>query len=183
MQPGFDDRTWNKALDTGWKTRLLSQRSTPLTVRDRIPTVRLFKTRQGQWVYDLGQNFSGIIRLSLHSKDTHPVKLYPAELLNPDSTVNQSASGAPFWFGYTPKGKGFESWQPQFTYYGFRYVQVEGAVPAGQPNPDELPEIMEITGLHTCNSAENVGSFHCLFQIDFMDFVKNIVFHHLSPFF
>ncbi|MEI3104720.1 MAG: family 78 glycoside hydrolase catalytic domain, partial [Parabacteroides merdae] len=66
-------------------------------------------------MYDLGQNFSGIIRLSLHSKDTHPVKLYPAELLNPDSTVNQSASGAPFWFGYTPKGKGIESWQPQFT--------------------------------------------------------------------
>ena len=32
MQPGFDDRTWNKALDTGWKTRLLSQRSAPLTV-------------------------------------------------------------------------------------------------------------------------------------------------------
>lgn len=59
MQPGFDDRTWNKALDTGWKTRLLSQRSAPLTVRDRIPTVRLFKTRKGQWVYDLGQNFSG----------------------------------------------------------------------------------------------------------------------------
>ena len=50
---------------------------------------------------------------------------------------------------------------PQFTYYGFRYVQVEGAVPAGQPNPDGLPEITEITGLHTCYSAEDVGSFHC----------------------
>lgn len=161
MQPGFDDYTWNKALDTGWKTRLLSQRSAPLTVRDRIPTVRLFKTKQGQWVYDLGQNFSGIIRLSLHAKNTHPVKLYPAELLNPDSTVNQSASGTPFWFGYTPKGKGMENWQPQFTYYGFRYVQVEGAIPTGQPNPDGLPEIIEITGLHTCNSAENAGSFHC----------------------
>lgn len=161
MQPGFDDHTWNKALDTGWKTRLISQRSAPLTVRDQIPTVRLFKTKQGQWVYDLGQNFSGIIRLSLHAKNTHPVKLYPAELLNPDSTVNQSASGAPFWFGYIPKGKGMENWQPQFTYYGFRYVQVEGAIPTGQPNPDGLPEIIEITGLHTCNSAENVGSFHC----------------------
>lgn len=161
MQPGFDDHTWNKALDTGWKTRLISQRSAPLTVRDQIPTVRLFKTKQGQWVYDLGQNFSGIIRLSLHAKNTHPVKLYPAELLNPDSTVNQSASGAPFWFGYIPKGKGMENWQPQFTYYGFRYVQVEGAIPTGQPNPDGLPEIIEITGLHTCNSAENAGSFHC----------------------
>lgn len=161
MQPGFDDHTWNKALDTGWKTQLLSQRSAPLTVRDQIPTVRLFKTKQGQWVYDLGQNFSGIIRLSLHAKNTHPVKLYPAELLNPDSTVNQSASGAPFWFGYIPKGKGMENWQPQFTYYGFRYVQVEGAIPTGKPNPDGLPEIIEITGLHTCNSAENAGSFHC----------------------
>ncbi|RHJ84774.1 family 78 glycoside hydrolase catalytic domain [Parabacteroides sp. AM08-6] len=161
MEPGFDTRSWNKALNTGWKTRLISQRSAPLIVRDPIPTVRLFKTRQGQWVYDLGQNFSGIVRLSLNAKDKQPVKLYPAELLNPDSTVNQSASGAPYWFSYTPKGKGTESWQPQFTYYGFRYVQVEGAVPAGQPNPDGLPEITEITGLHTCNSAENVGRFHC----------------------
>lgn len=160
-QAGFDDRSWNKALDTDWKTRLLSQRSAPLTVRDRIPTVRLFKAKQGQWVYDLGQNFSGIVRLSLNAQSSEPVKLYPAELLNPDSTVNQSASGAPFWFGYTPKGKGKESWQPQFTYYGFRYVQVEGAVPAGQPNPAGLPEITDITGLHTCNSAENTGSFHC----------------------
>lgn len=160
-QAGFDDRSWNKAFDTDWKTRLLSQRSAPLTVRDRIPTVRLFKAKQGQWVYDLGQNFSGIVRLSLNAQSSQPVKLYPAELLNPDSTVNQSASGAPFWFGYTPKGKGKESWQPQFTYYGFRYVQVEGAVPAGQPNPAGLPEITDITGLHTCNSAENTGSFHC----------------------
>ena len=40
-------------------------------------------------------------------------------------------------------------------------MQVEGAVPAGQSNPDGLPEITKITGLHTCYSAEDVGSFHC----------------------
>ena len=160
-RPGFDDRTWNRALDTDWTTRLLSQRSTPLKVRDRIPAVRLYQTPGGQWVYDLGQNFSGIVRLTVNASKAQPLKLYPAELINPDSTVNQSASGEPFWFAYTPKGQGVESWQPQFTYYGFRYVQVEGAVPAGQPNPEGLPEIVELTGLHTCNSAENVGTFHC----------------------
>lgn len=160
-RPGFDDKAWTRALDTGWKTRLLSQRSAPLKVRDRIPTVRLYQTRSGKWVYDLGQNFSGIVRLSVNATNTKPVKLYPAELINPDSTVNQSASGQPFWYSYTPKGRGAESWQPQFTYYGFRYVQVEGAVPAGQPNPEGLPEITELTGLHTCNSAADVGTFHC----------------------
>lgn len=161
QQPGFDDKAWSKALDTNWKTALLSQRATPLAVRDRIPTVRLLKTEKGGWVYDLGQNFSGILRLTLEAKGKQPVKLHPAELLNPDNSVNQSASGQPFYFTYTPKGEGTESWQPQFTYYGFRYVQLEGAVPAGQPNPEGLPEIREITGLHTCNAAPEAGTFHC----------------------
>lgn len=161
MLPGFNDKNWEKAIDTNWKTTLISQHISPLKIRDRIPTVRLLQTEKGDWVYDLGQNFSGILRLTLQAKDQRPVKLYPAELLNPDNSINQSASGQPFYFTYTPKGNGTESWQPQFTYYGFRYVQLEGAVPAGKPNPEGLPEVTDITGLHTCNSADEVGTFSC----------------------
>lgn len=161
MLAGFDDKNWEKAMDTNWKTTLISQQISPLKVRDKIPTVRLLQTDKGDWVYDLGQNFSGILRLTVQATDKRPVKLYPAELLNPDNSINQSASGQPFYFTYTPKGNGRESWQPQFTYYGFRYVQLEGAVPAGKPNPDGLPEVIDITGLHTCNSAEEVGTFSC----------------------
>lgn len=161
-QPGFNDTDWNKAINSNWKTALISQRIPPLKVRDRIPTVRLLQTEKGDWVYDLGQNFSGILQLKVRATDQHPVKLYPAELLNPDNSINQSASGAPFYFTYIPKGSNpTESWQPQFTYYGFRYVQVEGAVPSGQPNPEGLPEIIDITGLHTCNSADEAGKFSC----------------------
>lgn len=166
MLPGFDDAGWQRALDTNWKTTLISQRATPLKVRDRIPTMRLLKTEKGAWVYDLGQNFSGILRVTLKAGGQQPVKLHPAELLNPDNSVNQSASGSPFYFSYTPKGAGEEeSWQPQFTYYGFRYVQLEGAVPTGQPNPEGLPEIQEICGLHTCNAAPEAGSFRCSNQM------------------
>lgn len=160
-KPGFNDRNWKEALNTGWNTRLLAQTSAPLTVRDSIPTVRLFKNQKGKWVYDLGQNFSGVIHLSMQSNGKQQVKFYPAELLNPDSTVNQSASGAPFWFAYTTKGNEKVCWQPQFTYYGFRYVEIEGAVPAGQDNPESLPVILDLKGLHTCNSAPEVGTFHC----------------------
>ena len=64
-------------------------------------------------------------------------------------------------FSYIIKGKETENWRPQFTCYGFRYLQVEGAVPAGEANPKSLPVISKITGLHTRNSASTVGSFSC----------------------
>ena len=161
MFPGFDDKSWSKPVVSDYKTSLISQRATPLKVRNRIPVVRLFETEKGEWVYDLGQNFSGIIELKVKGAERQLVKLHPAELLNPDNSVNQSASGYPFYFTYTLRGSDIEQWRPQFTYYGFRYVQIEGAVPSGKPNPANLPEIVELTGLHTCNSAAEVGTFLC----------------------
>jgi hypothetical protein len=47
------------------------------------------------------------------------------------ATGNQKATGNPFYFRYILKSDKAETWQPRFTYYGFRYLQVEGAVPSG----------------------------------------------------
>ena len=69
--------------------------------------------------------------------------------------------GAPVFFNYILNGKGVEKWQPQFTYYGFRFIQIEGAVPEGYPNPNNLPVIKDIKGIHTRSAAENVGTFNC----------------------
>ena len=158
---GFDDSAWQEPLVLEWKTGLVAQSAPPLTVRDTIPAVRIFKNAKGRWVYDLGQNFSGVIRLSIKSGDRRHVKLYPAELLNPDSTINQSASGGPYWFGYTTDGRGYAEWQPQFTYYGFRYVEVEGAVPAGAENAAGEPGIVSAQRVIACDAdgafAENGG--------------------------
>jgi hypothetical protein len=162
LDPGYRDDVWPKALPTKYGGRLRAQRATPLTVRAELPTVTCYRNVKGNWLYDLGQNFSGIVRLEVRSEGARTVRLHPAELLNPDSTANQSASGRPFYFTYTTKGDGeTEHWQPRFTYYGFRYVEVEGAVPAGRENPEGLPEIVSLTGLHTCNSAPEAGSFTC----------------------
>jgi hypothetical protein len=141
---------------------LKSMRATPLTVHSSLQPVKIFKNSKGFWIYDFGQNASGIINVSLQSAEGKKITFRPAELLNPDSTVNQSATGQPFEFNYTASGSGeTETWQPQFTYYGFRYVQVEGAVPQGAENHDALPKIMSLQSLHTCNSAPETGSFVC----------------------
>lgn len=162
-EPGFDDRKWKKAVLTqGAGVKLIPQISEPLKVMERIPTVRRFRAANGNWVYDLGQNASGIVQLTVRAVTPQSIKLIPGELINDDSTVNQRASGAPFYHVYTARGDGSsETWHPQFTYYGFRYVEVEGAVPAGESNPGALPEAIDITGLHTRNSAAQVGTFAC----------------------
>jgi hypothetical protein len=163
-EAGFDDSAvaWQNALMTDYPGTLASQRSTPLTIHSEIQPIKIYKNSKGRWLYDLGQNFSGIIRVSVKSTNSQKITFRPAELLNPDSTTNQSATGSPFLFSYiTADNEATATWQPQFTYYGFRYVEVEGAVPAGSHNPDGLPEILSLTGLHTCNSAAEAGSFIC----------------------
>jgi hypothetical protein len=83
----------------------------------------------GDWVFDLGQNASGIIELKVKGNKGDTVWVRPSELLNADGTVNQKASGSPYIFSYVLKGEGIETWQPRFSYYGFRYLQVKGAKP------------------------------------------------------
>ena len=58
------------------------------------------------------------------------VKLIPGELLDYAGLVTQKNVGSPVYFTYTARGDGEETWQPRFSYTGFRYVQVEGDVAA-----------------------------------------------------
>jgi hypothetical protein len=159
---GFNDKGWSRAVAVSNTATMRSQQSTPLTVRTDVPVVRKFKNAKGYWVYDLGQNFSGIIRADISWQGRDTVVFRPAELLKADSSANQKATGSPYYFSYRTRAEGGETvWQPQFSYYGFRYVQLEGAVPSGESNPNHLPEIKFIVGLHTCNSAPEAGSFVC----------------------
>jgi hypothetical protein len=160
--PKFNDASWQQAIRTEYAGQLTIQRATPLTVHSEIPAIATYRNSAGKWIYDLGQNFSGIIRISVKSNERRTIVFRPAELLKNDSTATQRSSGGPFYFSYTTKGDGqTECWQPQFTYYGFRYVEVEGAVPSGQDNHESMPEIESLSGLHTCNSADEAGSFIC----------------------
>ena len=162
MKTGFDDSSWQQPLITSYTGELHAEEATPVSIHSRISTKSCFKNQKGQWVYDLGQNFSGVIDVAVKATRKSRVIFRPAELLNPDSTVNQSATGSPYYFSITTKNiPGSITWHPQFTYYGFRYVQLEGAVPEGAPNPDGFPVVTHLEGLHTCNTAAVASSFSC----------------------
>lgn len=156
---GFSDTKWKPAIEVKGVPRLYSQMAYPLKIFENFKAVKITQPRPGKWVYDLGQNASGIPAITVKGKKGSTIRITPAELLTDDGLVTQQAVGSPVYFEYTLKGKGNETWSPQFTYYGFRYIQIEGAVPARQDNKTRLPVMLSVKGLHTRNAAPKTGDF------------------------
>ncbi|MBC7721563.1 MAG: family 78 glycoside hydrolase catalytic domain, partial [Pedobacter sp.] len=160
-KPRFIDTSWKRSVAVKGSPVLKAQQAAPLKVMESFKPIAIFQNKKGSWLYDLGQNASGIVSVTVKGFAGKLVKVFPAELIDPDSSVNQSATGKGYCFSYTLKGDNIESWQPRFSYYGFRYVQLEGAVPEGKNNPQNLPIVTDLKGLHTRNSTERTGTFSC----------------------
>ena len=159
--PDFNDADWNKAIATkGPDGELKVEMDHPLQVMEVFEDP-IITTPEKTYLYDFRQNASGIVKLKVAGQKGQTLRLHPAERLQENGLMNQKTSGTPYYFEYTLKGEGEELWIPRFTYYGFRYVQVEGAVPEGYPNPQNLPVITELQSLHTRNSSPSVGEFEC----------------------
>lgn len=84
-----------------------------------------------------------------------------AEALTDEGACNQRQTGRQHYYEYTLKGEGDETWHPRFSYYGYRYIQVEGAVLKGQKNPGKLPVLKNIQSCFVYNSARKVSTFEC----------------------
>jgi len=159
-QPGFTATSWKPAtVATGTAPALIARSAPPVKVMQEFPSTKTTQPQSGVFVYDLGQNFAGWPELTVQGTAGSTVKLTPGELLS-GGNVSQASSGGPVWFSYTLKGSGTEVWHPRFSYTGFRYVQVEGAVPAAQAASfPGKPQIASLTGKFIYASAENVGKF------------------------
>jgi hypothetical protein len=159
---GFNDKKWKESLEVREPTgELKSEMDYSLKIMEVFEPADITFRNDSIYVYDFNQNASGIVRLKVHGKKGQVVRLIPGELISEDTLVTQKASGEPYYFTYTLKGIREEIWVPRFSYYGFRYVEAEGALPAGKPNPDNLPVITGMQFLHTRNSSPSAGSFRC----------------------
>ena len=156
---GFDDSKWQNAVLVGdSKETLVPEEDFPLMVMQNFESQRIFKSKTGRTIYDFEQNASGIISLKVKGNRGARIRIRPDELIDEDGNITQRSGGGPYEFNYTLKGEGVEAWQPRFTYYGFRYADVEIIEPEGSI---KQTEVIELKMLHTRNSAPTVGTFHC----------------------
>lgn len=88
----------------------------------------------GVYVADMEQNMAGICTIRVQGQAGQTVHMQHAEIMNTDGTIHDVYRNAPMWANYTLKGSpGWEVYTPQFTYFGFRYVQITGMLVPPQP--------------------------------------------------
>lgn len=126
---GYDDAQWKAAhIIEGPKGVLSAQMMPPIRVVDTIVPVKLTSPHPGIYIYDLGQNISGVVQLRVRGPRGTRVQLRHAELLYDDGTLNvENLRAAKATDVYYLRGDGGEEvYQPRFTYHGFRYVELTG---------------------------------------------------------
>lgn len=184
----FDDHAWHPAVMVeAPKGKLMVQTAPPVKIMERydvksihqIPADSLAAASKDTkrtiapsvMVLDMGQNLAGFPEITVSGKRGQKITMLVSEKLNRQGVCDQRATGRPYYYEYTLKGDGEETWHPRFTYYGFRYIQVEGAVMAPTAvknaaenvtaNPNQLPVIKKIQSCFVYNSAPEVSAFSC----------------------
>jgi alpha-L-rhamnosidase len=161
-RPAFDDHHWSAVAPvSGPGGALMPESIPPIRAFDRYQPVKITHPKPGLTVYDLGQNFAGWPEITVHGPRGSRVKLIAGELLDSHGVVTEcSANASPASensFTYILQGGTPESWHPRFSYYGFRYVQVE-ASPASPSS--QLPVIDHLDGRFLHDAVQLDGSFH-----------------------
>jgi hypothetical protein len=149
-RPGFPAAGWTHAIEIpGPSGKLRADASLPIRVAHRYSPVRVTEPKPGVLVYDLGQNFSGWPEVTMQGHAGQTIRLIPGELLDANGLVSQRSAGVSpdhaVFFQYTLGSSKPETWHPRFTYYGFRYVQLEGGASA-RDHRSGKPRLLSLRG-------------------------------------
>lgn len=154
---GFDDSDWiaADAVDEV-KAAVVAQIDGYTRVESEISAREVSEPKPGVFVFDLGQNMVGAVRLTGSGKAGTKVQLRHAEVLNPDGTVyTTNLRSARATDTYTLKGGGTETFEPRFTFHGFRYVEVTG-YPGKPPRDAVVGRVLHTSAPFTMDFETNV---------------------------
>jgi alpha-L-rhamnosidase len=156
-QSGFDDAAWWPALAvTAPAGTLRSQAFPPIKVTQHLPVAAVTEPVDGAHVYDYGTTTAGWARIGVRGPAGSTVTITYGEKLKSDGTVdNIGGFGARLQaYAYTLKGVGVESYQPSYSYAGFRYAQI--STPPGvtleSVDGERLHTAVDTTGGFTSSS-------------------------------
>src|SRR5215210_6565260 len=154
-EPGFDDSTWHgvEAEEIG-DARIVAQPDEGIRVTEELEAKSVTEPESRRYVFDMGRNMVGWVRLQVEGEAGTKVTLRHAEALNPDGTIyTTNLRSARATDHYVLEGEGEEVYEPRFTFHGFRYVEVTGY-------PGE-PSLGAITGRVVHSATPPIGYFEC----------------------
>jgi alpha-L-rhamnosidase len=136
----FDDRKWKAVTIMGAPSpQIVSQMLYPIRRAETIPPIECTKLNDTDYVYDLGRNISGISQITLTGAPGTVIRLRHSEKLYDNGHTDISNIAVDFFQPdslhplltdqYTLSGNATETFSPEFSYKGFRYVEVTSNKP------------------------------------------------------
>lgn len=162
--PEYDDTAWSPALPAeSCAGEPMLADIAPILPTRTIRAVKIWKEDDG-FVYDFGENCSGLTKLSVSAERGREITVCHAEKLeNGKFSQRNILFCRPEYRDYPAytqrtvyicKGEGREEYLPFFTYYGFRYARVTGI-----SEEEATPELLTYVVMNTALS--DMGGFAC----------------------
>lgn len=127
--------------------------STPVRRTETLKPVVISQSPSGKTLVDFGQNLVGRLSIRVQGEAGQVVTLRHAEVLEEGELGIRPLRFAKATDHYTLSGGDMETWEPRFTFHGFRYAEVSGCT--GELQPEDISAIV----LHS--DMERTGWFEC----------------------
>lgn len=144
---------WPLASDYS-RWQLVPQQGGGVKCFEELAAKTVTEPRPGVFVYDMGQNFAGVPRVTFRGlRRGQKVVMRYAEVLYPDLPAYAGNTGMPMLENiraamaqdiYTAKGDSVEEYVPRSTYHGFRYIEITGT---GRPLPPDDVHAMVLSSV------------------------------------
>lgn len=141
--------------------KIVSQtEGTAVKCMDTVSVKEITSPEKGTLIYDFGQNLTGVLRITVNAPEGTKITIRHGEMLNDGSPTGDGAKGTLYTENlrsakatdvYICRG-GEETWNPEFTYHGFRYAEITGI--------DE-EDIIGVEALVLYSALEDSGTFEC----------------------
>ena len=145
----------NAAVFPGVNTLLVQAAVTePARCLETLTATNFTEPSPGCYTFDLGQNMVGWVQLNISGCVGDRITVRHGELLNPDGTIyTANLRGATATDYYIFATNGTVTFQPRFTFHGFRYVELRGLT--------VTPTINSVTGIVVHSDLPGTGTFAC----------------------
>ena len=158
--PDHSDHNWQPAVIMDGPGGVLVAQELPPCVRAAVvPVISVREPAPGITQHDFGRNFTGWARLRVRAQAGTRITLTFAETLAPDGgRIDTLSTGVAHTKveqrdTYICKGGGEETWEPRFTWHGFRHVEVSLEGPK--------PDLLELEGVAVHTDLPVTGEFAC----------------------
>ncbi len=156
----YDDSKWANVVTQQPKIEKVSaQNIPPIRNLKEFSPERIFTSPDGDWIVDFGYNMAGWVRLEIDEAKGQMIEIITTEALTKDGkdvypgSTGGGANGMAQILQYVSNGEGCQTWEPRFTYHGFRYAKIKGT--KIKPTRESIKAVVVATDM------DQNGMFRC----------------------